>query len=953
MAARGETGARMARGMGRLALGALACAVISACGSGGGTRSDAPPLNTGSPGTQNPPPTPPPPTPPPSTTPEPAIDAHLALINAGASQRSGYSGTGYAIGVVDTGVNRNHPALAGRVAANLTYVSSANDLSVDDKVGHGTTVAQLAAGRAVGRWPGGVAPGATLLSARIIQDESPEDDGSGQGNQVDGALGLKSIHEDLAARGMRIMNNSWGGLYWTQLSATAPIADEYRFFIRDRDGLVVFATGNEGQANPTDMAALPSKPGPGDSRPAADLERGWLAVAALDTATPTQLASYSNACGLARNYCLVAPGTAVFTGHTDTAGSTTYYYGSGTSYAAPLVSGAAALVWEKYPYFNNDLVRQTLLGTATDLGQPGPDDVFGYGLLNVGKAIAGPARFDWGDVAVSFAGTSTWSNDISGAGGLVKRGSGVLNLTGSNTYAGATTVQDGTLSTTGLAGATSVSDGARLEVNGGGVGGNLTNLGNTRFAGAAGSRTIAGDFVQGDSGTLEYQVGSPLAVTGTAQLGGNLRVFGVASGYVRSNRESVLNSQGALSGAFLGVAGTDGVVLDATLGYDYAAGSAWLDITRLDVPATASSLGFTATAVTAASRMEGALDGIDAGLETGQATTGSGFVGLAGEFLHTASASALSRSLESLSGQAHAAADTMTLDVVDMRRRALSEHVSSLQSGVVGAWSRSLDGRQARGIGVSEFDVGGWLVGNEVQLAPGLVSGLAFGRVDASSPGDALGDHSRDRQTQAQAYLARHWGSAYAFAQLGTGRFRRDMQRNVMLGEGRYDVGSRYQGQVLSFGLESGYRYSWGRGASLVPFLGMDYTRLERDAFSERGAEGFGLSAASSAATREQAIVGLRADQPLRLGSVALSFGSHLEWQQVLSAEGFSRDARFVGFDAWAPMPAGFSGTSGGLFGLSLDADLAGNGRLALGFDRRFGPRGDLDVMSLRYSAGF
>src|SRR5690606_20128430 len=150
-------------------------------------------------------------------------------------------------------------------------------------------------------------------------------------------------------------------LYWTRTSVTAAIADEYRFFIRDHDGLVVFSTGNEGRDDPTDMASLPSQPGPNGTAPAADLERGWLAVAALYSDRPGELAYYSNACGVALDYCLAAPGTAMFPGHDSTASDVDFYYGSGTSYAAPLVSGAAALVWEKFPYFSNDLVRQTLL----------------------------------------------------------------------------------------------------------------------------------------------------------------------------------------------------------------------------------------------------------------------------------------------------------------------------------------------------------------------------------------------------------------------------------------------------------------------------------------------------------------------------------------------------------------------------------------------------------------
>src|SRR6185437_1187082 len=99
----------------------------------------------------------------------------------------------------------------------------------------------------------------------------------------------------------------------------------------------------------------------------------------------------------------------------------TYYVVEGTSLAAPQVTGAAALVWQAFPYFTNDLVRQTLLGTADPLGGSQPNPTFGYGELDVGKAVQGPAQFNWGDVSVTFDGiTSTWSNDISGAGGLIK-----------------------------------------------------------------------------------------------------------------------------------------------------------------------------------------------------------------------------------------------------------------------------------------------------------------------------------------------------------------------------------------------------------------------------------------------------------------------------------------------------------------------------------------------------
>src|SRR5690606_2912801 len=115
-----------------------------------------------------------------------------------AAHAAGFTGKGVRIGIVDSGVNRNHPALHGRVVTNLTFISgSSNDLSVDDVVGHGTAVAQAAAGAPFGKWPGGIAPGAEIVSARIISDNPPEDDGSGEGNEVHGALGLAPVHREL------------------------------------------------------------------------------------------------------------------------------------------------------------------------------------------------------------------------------------------------------------------------------------------------------------------------------------------------------------------------------------------------------------------------------------------------------------------------------------------------------------------------------------------------------------------------------------------------------------------------------------------------------------------------------------------------------------------------------------------------------------------------------------
>ncbi|MGH8079779.1 MAG: hypothetical protein ACREP7_04320, partial [Lysobacter sp.] len=83
------------------------------------------------------------------------------------------------------------------------------------------------------------------------------------------------------------------------------------------------------------------------------------------------------------------------------------------------------------------------------------------------------------------------------------------------------------------------------------------------------------------------------------------------------------------------------------------------------------------------------------------------------------------------------------------------------------------------------------------------------------------------------------------------------------------------------------------------------------------------------------------------------SVRGYAEWQQMLSSNGAAFDASFVGVDAWAPL-AGLQPTrSGGLFGVSVAAMLSRNAQMSFGYDQRFGPRGDLSQVALRYSAAF
>jgi len=933
---------------GRALMGVLPAALLlAACGGGGSSRPTPPP---------SPPPAAPPPSPPPVVEPpRPEFSEHLRWTGADQVHAQGLSGAGIRIGVIDSGVNREHPALRGRVMANLVYISAnGNNLAVDDVVGHGTAVAQTIAGRAFGQWPGGIAPGAEILSARIIRDEPPEDDGSGRGNEISGALGMEPIHRDLIQRGMRIMNNSWGGLYWTNPNATNPIAAEYRDFVHNRDGLVVFSAGNSGLADPSDTAALPSQPGPNGTFPAADLERGWLAVAALDRDTPTQLAGYSNACGIAMFYCLAAPGSVIVTGTDDAPNAPSYYRWSGTSFAAPIVSGAAALVWEAFPYFNNDLVRQTLLGTAGDIGEPGVDAVFGYGALDIARAVKGPAKLDWGDLWADFDTiTSVWGNDLSGDGALIKDGSGTLVLEGRMDNLGGLFVDAGTLQALDtISGDVDVAAQARLVLGdgtrGGDIGGTLDNSGwvDVRAHGREVSTTrIGGDYWHEDSATLALELGQRFEVAGSAFLeGGTFHLLGVKSGYTTSAREEVLRAGVGVSGQFGRLTAADSLFLQGSLAYGEQ--QVWLDITRLDVTSAAMGFaGITPMALSGAVRVEHAFTAIEAEVAQGR-TPDPAFWQAAGEFQRLRDPAIALAALDSLSGGAHVRAITLAFDTIDLHRRALSSRLAALDEHAEGSWRQAL-GPGGGGVLGQGWSHTGWLMGQDLKLGSGqALAGLAFGESNAEARQHH--EYSRARQTQGQFYLGQASRNGYLAAQLGLGRFQRNIERRPFAGAYRQGVYSQSAARYASLGMEAGRRLALG-AARLTPYLGVELDWLHNERFEEWGAAGFGLRAKAARMQRTQAIAGLRAEGRWH----GLQWNGYAQWHEVMRADGFGVMASLTGIDSWSPLPLADAARSGGVFGLGIEARVSPRAHLLASVDQRFGARGHERAAMLRYVHGF
>ncbi|MGI9307373.1 MAG: S8 family peptidase, partial [Gammaproteobacteria bacterium] len=115
----------------------------------------------------------------------------------------------------------------------------------------------------------------------------------------------------------------------------------------------------------------------------------WLAVVALDEGDDNPIAPYSNGCGVGKWWCISAPGTRIFT--TRAGSDTDYGTNNGTSFAAPHVSGALAVIKSRFPEMMMPVVRAILLTTATPLGDritTGElDDIYGWGIVNLSAAM--------------------------------------------------------------------------------------------------------------------------------------------------------------------------------------------------------------------------------------------------------------------------------------------------------------------------------------------------------------------------------------------------------------------------------------------------------------------------------------------------------------------------------------------------------------------------------------
>jgi type VII secretion-associated serine protease mycosin len=293
----------------------------------------------------------------------------LGALNAVAAWQHS-TGGGVVVAVLDSGVDANHPDLLGQVLPGTDLVDGTTDGRVD-AVGHGTTVAALIAGRRDDDGVVGLAPDAKILPVRVLDSHNRYEDASIV------AQGLRWAVD----HGATVVNLSLGGLAHSDV-----LADALKY-AADHNVVVVACTGNLAQtsggypqvwypAREPGVIAVTGLRNPTSEPTSSD----WLGKqGTTEAASGDQLWSGS----------LTGPETVLSAPAVNLVGARPggYWRVQGTSFASPLVAGAAALVRARHPELSSANVINRLIGTATDLGAPGRDDKYGFGLVDPLAAV--------------------------------------------------------------------------------------------------------------------------------------------------------------------------------------------------------------------------------------------------------------------------------------------------------------------------------------------------------------------------------------------------------------------------------------------------------------------------------------------------------------------------------------------------------------------------------------
>ena len=824
------------------------------------------------------------------------------------------TGSGVTVGILDMGYATSDGDLQSimttefgtRLDKVTTFGKTTNDQH------HGITVAQVT-GSAVS----GIANGVKIIGVDITKEKTD-------------SKGKKTVHPDptLAAynylynKGVRIYNQSFGiddevttfnqssARYQINNGGTEEILGFYKTAV-DNGALFIWAAGNNRfKNNPSLEGGLPYVFN--------ELEKGWINVVGLAKDSPLNPGTTDwkdldrlNGAGVAKNWTVTA--VSGITVQSKVNGVKGIYEMNGSSFAAPIVTGTAALIKEKYPWMTGDLIRQTILSTATDIGKKGVDEDFGWGLLNIGKALNGPALFDkrlalGNNVVLDVTpGTYIFGNNISGDAGLIKNGTGTIRFDGNLTYTGNTVINNGSLVIKGV----SYNSASTRIVKGNFVAASNVNIQNDvqnesgNFEVEGNNVTVGGNYTASEKATTTLNSNASVHVKGKVTLGGSTIELksekdGVAQYVTAKGTEAKITSDSKIEGnvsnvetaeMLKGNVETTENVLNATLSRknveEYISELPEADAMRRDV----------------AENLEASFKKLDEEVEKGNGAIEKFALGAAQ--VQAMSLPTRAAVLDSLSGQIYASAQALTFQHSQTVNKDLSNRLVMLGTlenvgDNAGVWVTGIGASgklKQEGFGEGNTKVYGGQAGIDRQFGKSLILGTALsystsrvnfdrhgGKSDADSFGISLYGRLGNREVP-----------YYLQGRIGAGFVDSNVERDIILGTSDVSRAKiNHKDTVYSGYLETGYDVRKGN-FTLTPYVGLSHDTVRRGGFTEENSQ-FGLTAGKKTYSQTAGLVGLRVGQGVNWSNGSKStFQAYVTHQRAFKEQDLSFEAAYTG----------------------------------------------------------
>lgn len=671
----------------------------------------------------------------------------------------------------------------------------------------------------------------------------------------------------------------------------------FRDIVENKGGLFIWSAGNDKDKNSTLDAGLPYF----DNR----LEPGWISVVGVEE---LQNGKY-NIMGTGEHALSSAGPEAAYWaisayngGATNSAG----FYGVGSSYAAPRVTMAAALVYEKYPWMTNDQIRQTLFTTTDKMEldkDPDdenttevearnvtryPDSKYGWGMLNTERALKGPGAFmkysKYGYDSSTFKAdvpamtTSYFDNNIYGDGGLQKRGFGTLHLTGNNSFSGGSVVRQGILEIHQVhASPITVEAGGKLVLNPKAIVGydidafklienidpqkitdsgiKIRNYGTVAFKGT--TAIIGGDYVGYSGSTTEVNFLSNVKVLGDIKYEPNTTVKILSNGYVTTQGSSNTIMEGKSFEGNIANVETNGM---RTANVEVKDGKVVATLSRQN-PSEYLGENAEASSKNVAENVEKVFEDLDQKVMSGTATKEEVLMGATVQSMSTMG---FTSATEMMSGEIYASAQALTFSQAQNVNRDLSNRLSGLDNFKNSnkdseVWFSVLGsaGKLRRdGYASADTRVTGGQFGADTKFSPTTTLGVAlnysyakadFNRYAGESKSDMVGVSLYGKQDLPYGF--------YTAGRLGLSHISSKVERELLTSTGDTVTGKiNHHDKMLSAYVELGKKFGW-----FTPFIGYSQDYLRRGSFDESEAS-WGIKADKKNYRTSNFLVGARAE---------------------------------------------------------------------------------------------